>query len=219
MQSCPPAGRCSWDLEQDHGPSARIDARAQELEGTRSRHGESFEQGISMGANEITVVSRVEQQKTYPIDRTVTGFEGQSTLECLAIVGARFRLITMSPSTARQDDIPGAMVAGVREWNLSLESNGMMKARAESTKQPGVSGVTDRFSSWERADGQFEAYTREKNRCLFDRDAMRETSFDPAVLRRRHPHGAGQAGAADAAIDPGSPELVQHPRRQGATSS
>jgi hypothetical protein len=90
---------------------------------------------------------------------------------------------------------------------------------AEPIQEGSVGGVAERLTARKRSNGEFESDRREQNRRLLDRQRLRLSPFDPAVLSTGNPDGSGYIDAAEAPIESRATELLEYVGRHRSTPS
>ena len=151
--------------EHDDRVATRVDAGAQQLEGTAAGNRKALRQRIPMRPEEFPVVAGVQEQQTQPIDVAVSKLQLKSTFQGLQVTRSGLGFDTHPPSRARHQRIPRTPVTGSRETHFGAVSKRAMELGPEARQETRVNGVPERLAIWIRAGAERETDGRRDARA------------------------------------------------------
>lgn len=192
--------------EDDRAPTgidASLEARERDPTGDREC-GKELRCG---GPEECPDPTRVTHEQQDPVDLTVSDLEIQAASERLGVAGHGLGLGAVPPVRPGKESVPGALVAGNREWHLGRPPKRGMEERGEVGEELDLGLVAQPRGTGVGLRGEIEADGRRDPKEDQQRHLRCQAALDPTDLGIREPDGGGDPVDAQPTGSPFRPEL------------
>jgi hypothetical protein len=129
-----------------------------------------------------TVRPRVRHDEHHSFEPAVAQLQAKAALERLDVSEAGFGLHSQRSVAERRDTVPGATIAGDREWHLGAPSRIGWEARAKSLQEGELRGIAHWVTVGVRSHHEPEANSGTGAAELIDREFTEFAALDAAEL-------------------------------------
>ena len=211
--------RCRTPRYENHGVAVGLQASRQEFRRATPRNRERTDELIGSSTQELASATGISKDEQDAVEPTVPQLELQTTDESLRVTREGLGLDTKAPIGSTGRRVPGALIAGNREWDLGRPSQGSMEGGPEVGQQRDLSGVSERRRAWVEPHGKVQADNRGHSRKSDERDPGRLRALDATDLRVRNVERRGRGIDAQRTIEPSVAQLLSEASKRFAAEA